>query len=516
MTSRWSTTSGSRRRVAPSAPPRRRLRRVLLGLGAFTALAVAAPAAVAVTEQAPPSTLAVTSLPAATLPPADATDPSISPVPLAQGRSGTGTQVARSATPLQLVAVTWTGPDPDSISLRSTDDSGAWGAWLPLDANDDERDGSRARTAGSQGGTDPVWVGDRTAVEVRASRGGQPVTQGLAVQRIDPGRTGNDAAIGARARERAAARDGAPPAPAYVTRAQWGADESMMTWPPEYAPTTKAVTIHHTAESNDYSPEQSAGIVRGIYAYHATKNGWGDVGYNALVDKYGTIFEGRAGGLDRPVVAAHAGGFNRETFGIAMMGNLNDAAPTPATLTSVEKLAAWKLGGMYRDAAAKVTLTSNGGGTSKFAKGSDATVDAVFAHRDVGNTACPGNAGFAAMDTIRAEVNKLVAAGGTDVRAAWADRPGLGDPDRVEQPTADGRGRFTDFAHGSLYWSPETGTHQVAGPLLGAWRARGAERSDLGLPTGEEFGTSAGRAQAFEHGVLRWDRTTGTVDVTPA
>ncbi|MDL5154988.1 N-acetylmuramoyl-L-alanine amidase [Actinomycetospora termitidis] len=517
MTSRWSPTS-ARRRVVPTAPPRRRLRRVLLGLGAFTALAVAAPAAVAVTAAAPPGATAVSSLPAATLPPADAGDPSISPVPLSpQGRDGTGTQVARSAAPLQLVAVTWTGPDPDSVALRSTDDSGAWGAWLPLDANDDERDGTAARSATSQGGTDPVWVGERNAVEVRATRGGAPVTTGLGVQRIDPGTSANDDAIGARARERqTAARDGAPPAPAYVTRAQWGADESMMTWPPEYSPTTKAVTIHHTAESNDYSPEQSAAIVRGIYAYHAKQNGWGDIGYNALVDKYGTIFEGRAGGLDRPVVAAHAGGFNRDTFGIAMMGNLSDTAPTPATLTSVEKLAAWKLGGMYRDAAAKVTLTSNGGGTSKFAKGNDATVDAVFAHRDVGNTACPGNAGFAAMDTIRAEVTKLVAAAGTDVRAAWTDRPGLGEPDRVEQPTSDGRGRFADFAHGSLYWSPDTGAHEVAGPVRDAWRARGAERSDLGLPTGEEFGTSTGRAQAFEHGVLRWDRTTGATEITPS
>ncbi|WP_433800744.1 N-acetylmuramoyl-L-alanine amidase [Actinomycetospora sp. CA-084318] len=517
--SRWSESDGSRRRVSPPGPPRRRLRRILLGLGAFTALAVAAPAAVAVTEQAPVSAAAVSSLPEATLPPADATDPSISPVPLApQGRDGTGTQVARSSAPLQLVAVTWTGPDPDTISLRSTDDSGAWGAWLPLDANSDERDGSTAaRSATTPGGTDPVWVGERTAVEVRATRDGRPVTEGLAVQRIDPGTSGNDEAIGARARERqTAARDGAPVAPAYVTRAQWGADERMMTWPPEYSPTTKAVTIHHTAESNDYSPEQSAAIVRGIYAYHATKNGWGDIGYNALVDKYGTIYEGRAGGLDRPVVAAHAGGFNRETFGIAMMGNLSDVAPTPAALTSVEKLAAWKLGGMYRDAAAKVTLTSNGGGTSKYAKGRQAEVDAVFAHRDVGNTACPGNAGFAAMDTIRAEVNKLVAAAGTDVRAAWADRPDLGDPGRVEQPTADGRGRFTDFAHGSVYWSPDTGAHEIRGPILDAWRTRGADRSDLGLPTGEEYATSTGRAQAFEHGVLRLRSAGGAVDVTPS
>jgi hypothetical protein len=494
---------------------RRRPRRVrlLLGLGALVLVAALAPAAVADPEPGttPDPARAVTALPAATLPPADATGASISALALAsQARDGEGTQVARSSTPLQLVAVTWTGPTPDTVALRSTDAAGRWGAWLPLDSNAGEKDGSPARASG--GGTDPVWVGDRTQVEVRATRAGQPVTAGLAVQRIDPGSSPNDAAIGARARERdSSARAGAPPAPAYVTRAQWGADPKLMTWPPQYADTTKAVTIHHTDGSNDYTPEQSAAIVRGIYAYHSVRNGWGDIGYNALVDKYGTIFEGRAGGMDRPVVAAHAGGFNQETFGIAMMGTLTDTPPTPAELTSVERLAAWKLGGMYRDPSQKVTLTSTGGGTSKFAKGQTTTVDALFAHRDVGNTECPGNAGYAAMDTIRAETAKLIAAAGTDVRSAWAAHPDLGQPTRDEQPTADGRARFTDFTHGSIYSSPATGTHEVTGPILATWRAQGAERSALGLPTGDEHAVDGGRAQSFEHGTLRLDGATDTV-----
>ncbi|MCD2193001.1 N-acetylmuramoyl-L-alanine amidase [Actinomycetospora endophytica] len=518
MASRWSTSGAGRNgRGGPGHDDgggrRPRRGRLVLGLGALVLAAALAPAAVAGPEDAaaPDSARAVTSLPAATLPPADPSAPSISALPLApQARDGDGTQVARSTGPLQLVAVTWTGATPESLALRSTDATGRWGTWLPLDSNANERDDAPAKAAPG-GGTDPVWVGDRTQVEVRATRDGRPMTQGLTVQRIDPGTSANDSAIGARARERDASRAGAPPAPAYVTRAQWGADPALMTWPPEYADTTKAVTIHHTAESNDYTPEQSAAIVRGIYAYHSKQNGWGDIGYNALVDKYGTIFEGRAGGMDRPVVAAHAGGFNQETFGIAMMGTLTDTPPTPAELTSVERLAAWKLGGMYRDPAQQITLTSAGGGTSKFAKGQPATVDALFAHRDVGNTECPGNAGYAAMDTIRTETAKLIAAAGTDVRSAWAAHPDLGQPDRVEQPTADGRARFTDFQHGSIYSSAATGAHEVSGPILDAWRARGAERSSLGLPTGDEHAVDGGRAQQFEHGVLRVDGATGAV-----
>jgi hypothetical protein len=501
-----------RRGIRRLSRPRRP--RLLLGLGVLVLAAALAPAAAAVPDDAaaPDPARAVTSLPPATLPPAQPTGASITPLPLtSQARDGSGTQVARSSSgPLQLVAVTWTGPTPDTVELRSTDAAGRWGTWLSLDSNSDERDDAPARAVG--GGTDPVWVGDRTQVEVRATRGGTPVSQGLAVQRIDPGTSADDAAIGARARERdAAARDGAPPAPAYVTRAQWGADPKLMTWPPEYAPTTRAVTIHHTAESNDYTPEQSAAIVRGIYAYHSITNGWGDIGYNALVDKYGTIFEGRAGGMDRPVIGGHAGGFNVGTFGIAMMGTLTDTPPTPAELTSVERLAAWKLGGTYRDPSQKIQLTSTGGGTAKFAKGQTATVDAIFAHRDVGNTVCPGDAGYAAMDTIRSETAKLIAAAGTDVRSAWAAHPDLGQPDRVEQPTSDGRGRFTDFAHGSIYFSAATGAHEVSGAILAAWRAQGAERSVLGLPTGDEHAVDGGRAQSFEHGVMRWDAATGSI-----
>ena len=191
---RWSAAD-SRRRVGPVRPRRPghpRMRRVLLGVGALALVAGLAPAAIAVTDQAPraPEARAVTALPAATLPPADPTPPSVTAVPLTrQARSG-GSQVARSATPLQLVAVTWTGADPQKVELRSTDASGRWGAWLPLDANSpSERDDAPARAVAG-GGTDPVWVGDRTAVEVRATRGGAPVTEGLAVQRIDPGHLG--------------------------------------------------------------------------------------------------------------------------------------------------------------------------------------------------------------------------------------------------------------------------------------------------------------------------------------
>ncbi len=413
----------------------------------------------------PDTARAVTSLPAATLPPADALrSASITALPLAsQARDGDGD----AGRPLVRPAAARRGdldrPDPRrrrAALHRRRRPLGRPGCrWTRTPAS-----GTAPRRVPRAAGPTRSGSGTARQVEVRATRGGAPVTQGLAVQRIDPGTSANDDAIGARARERdSAARSGAPPAPAYVTRAQWGADPKLMTWPPQYAATTRAVTIHHTAESNDYTPEQSAAIVRGIYAYHSRKNGWGDIGYNALVDKYGTIFEGRAGGMDRPVVAAHAGGFNQETFGIAMMGTLTDTPPTPAELTSVERLAAWKLGGTYRDPSQKVTLTSAGGGTSKFAKGQTATVDALFAHRDVGNTECPGNAGLR-RDGHHPRRDGQAHRRGGHRRALGVGRriPTSASPTASSSRPRTAARRFTDFEHGSIYWSPATGAHEVS------------------------------------------------------
>ncbi|MDD7939268.1 N-acetylmuramoyl-L-alanine amidase [Actinomycetospora lutea] len=447
-------------------------------------------------------------MPPAALPPASPVAAGVSSVGFTPGgRDATGAREVRGAQPLRLVAVTWSGSAPDAVAVRSTDAAGQWGTWTDLDPAGSERDATPDAAPGTApGGTDPIWVGERTAVQVRALRAGLPVTDEVQVVRIDPGIGSNDQAIGALGAARG------PAAPQYVTRSQWGADESKATWGPEITPTVRAVTIHHTSESNDYGPADSPAIVRAIFAYHTQKQGWGDIGYNALVDRYGTIFEGRAGGMDKAVVAAHAGGFNRETWGIAMMGNYMTEAPTPATLNSVASLAAWKLGGLYRDPREQVQLTSAGGGTSRFPKGQSTTVPALFAHRDVGNTSCPGDTGYAQMDPLRDQVQRLIAGSATDVRTAWsAQRASLGEPTRVESPTADGTGRVTTFEHGTVIWSPRTGAWTVTGAIADHWRGAGAEGSPLGYPTGAEHDVPGGRAQAFEHGALTWDRATGAV-----
>src|SRR5699024_5630123 len=113
-------------------------------------------------------------------------------------------------------------------------------------------------------------------------------------------------------------------APRVISRSGWGADESLMTWQPAHDNLSAAV-VHHTAGTNSYTAAQSAGIVRGIYRYHAVTRDWGDIGYNFLVDKYGQVFEGRAGSVAAPdgliPEGAHARGFNRGTLGISVLGD---------------------------------------------------------------------------------------------------------------------------------------------------------------------------------------------------
>lgn len=189
-------------------------------------------------------------------------------------------------------------------------------------------------------------------------------------------------------------------APKIVSRAQWGADESMAGSPETYS-TFKGTCVHHTAGSNNYTAAQSAGIVRGIYAYHTKSLGWKDVGYNALVDKFGTVFEGRYGGLDRNIIGAHVGGFNEGTFGISVMGNYDTVDMPDAAVNAVGEMIGWRmsLGGV--DPTSTAAFASTGYSGARYSKGATVQFPAIFGHRDAGYTSCPGTYGYAKLDRIR-------------------------------------------------------------------------------------------------------------------
>ena len=197
------------------------------------------------------------------------------------------------------------------------------------------------------------------------------------------------------------------PRPPITDRAGWGADETISPEEPGYLPggKIKAVVVHHTSESNDYTCAQGPAVVRGIYAYHVKTLGWKDMGYNFLVDKCGTIYEGRKGGVDRPVMGAHAYGFNAETTGISILGTYTDTAASTAALTSVARIAAWKLGQYGVDPNGTATLTAGDAGRNyagkTWAKGAQLSFPAIHGHRDNYNTQCPGNQLYGQLATIR-------------------------------------------------------------------------------------------------------------------
>ncbi|HYZ09694.1 MAG TPA: N-acetylmuramoyl-L-alanine amidase [Pseudonocardiaceae bacterium] len=292
-------------------------------------------------------------------------------------------RTVQAPAPFSMVGVTWSGPAPDSVELRVRQGMG-WSDWMAVDPADGVVEAADA--------SEPVWTGPSRQVQVRAVQGPLPAP-GVSVVLIGPGREPPD-----RSPPATLTAGGLP----VISRAGWGADESLRCSDPDYDDRVKAIALHHTAGGNRYDPEDSAGIVRGIYAYHVRTLGWCDIGYHALVDRYGRVFEGRAGGLDRPVIGAHAGGFNRQTSSVAMMGRYTGEQATDAMTDELARFLDWKLGVHTLDPHGETVLVSNDGGTSRYPRGTTVTVPVLFGHRDVGVTECPGDDGYALLPGLRA------------------------------------------------------------------------------------------------------------------
>lgn len=314
-----------------------------------------------------------------------------------------------------------------------------------------------------------------------------------------------------------------PPIP-VISRGQWGADESLRRAAPVYDNAIRAGIIHHSATGNNYAPNESAAIVRSIYAYHTRSMGWADIAYNALVDKHGQVFEGRFGGLDKPVEGSHTGGFNKDTWAVCLIGDYGREVPTPAQLRSVGRLLGWRLALGAVDPRGAVTLTSAGGPYTRFRQGMSRMLPSIFAHRDVGDTACPGNAAYAFLDRIReiaARFNQPPTAedveesmrGGAIITRWQALGGASGALGPVRSPEAPGAGpaRYVIFTHGAIYWSPATGAQPLTGAIYDAWATLGYERSSLGLPTSGQIQEPQWIVQNFQHGTLNIDRENGAV-----
>ncbi|HWJ45354.1 MAG TPA: N-acetylmuramoyl-L-alanine amidase, partial [Gaiellaceae bacterium] len=182
----------------------------------------------------------------------------------------------------------------------------------------------------------------------------------------------------------------------------WNADEKIRRAAPSFATAIRLAIVHHTAGANGYSAAEAPAIVRAIELYHGKGNGWNDIGYNFLVDRFGTVYEGRFGGIERNVVGAHAEGFNTGSVGVAVLGEYSSLAVTAKARASLAQLLAWRLDLAHVDPATIQSFIS--GGNARFPSGLPVFLRTVSGHRDTGFTDCPGTALYNLLTSIGGEV----------------------------------------------------------------------------------------------------------------
>jgi uncharacterized protein with LGFP repeats len=299
-----------------------------------------------------------------------------------------------------------------TVLFRTHAVAGQWSSWRPVapEAEDLPDPGSReARLRRGWRLGSPYWVGasDRVAYRVVGD-----------VRRLRVWYVWSPVE---RAPLRTTAMAGTPK---IVLRRAWGANEEITRGTPRYARADSFAVVHHTAGSNAYTRSQSAAIVRGIELYHVRGNGWNDIGYNFLVDKYGQVFEGRAGGIERNVIGAHAQGFNTGSTGVAVIGNYSSTKISPAALHALVGLLAWRLDVAHVDPSS--TLTWRSGGNPEYRLGKAVKLRAISGHRDTGPTSCPGAALYGRLPDIA----RMVAATGLPKLYAPQAVGGLGGPVR--------------------------------------------------------------------------------------
>ncbi|RKT77303.1 N-acetylmuramoyl-L-alanine amidase [Terracoccus luteus] len=384
-----------------------------------------------------------------------ATKPRITTIPItatapsgakgaAPSAAGPVAQVTRQRTSFDVAGVTSSGAALDGIRIEvQTHGAAGWSPWTGLEAEGDGPDPGTPEAAGARVGTAPLLAAGSDGIRLRVFSPDGTLPGGLGLSLVDGGDAPQDArpprsaaplsvtaprlrtvadgatAAGPTSRAASAVTSGVS-APAIVSRSGWGADESLRDCVPTALGGFKAAAVHHTVNSNSYTSTQSASLVRGILAYHTKSLGWCDIGYNFLVDRFGTIFEGRYGSLAGFVQAAHAGGFNRETFGVSVIGDFTRSSFPSAAVSAVSRVIAWQADRSGFDPGAGVTLTSEG--STRYPAGTRVVLPRVVGHRNLSLTSCPGDTAYPQVAGIRSSAASTWRAG--QYRAA----PGLYTP----------------------------------------------------------------------------------------
>ncbi len=308
------------------------------------------------------------------------------------------------------------------MAIRSADAEG-WSDWALLHVDDEESpdgepggEGSGAAAAQGAGAIGPIWVGEGASeVEVVLLDGG---AKSVRVEALDAPGEASSLVSAKSVNDKIAVTWGSQPT--IRLNSEWGSpgyqtQNSGCAGGPRYASDIRAMVVHHTVTTNNYSQDQVPKLLQGIHRFHTGTRGWCDVAYNFLVDKFGTLWEGRSGGIDRPVIGGHARGFNTSTFAVSLLGqyqsNIKSPAPerpSSAQLQAVMALGAWKLRLHGVDPNGTTLLkNSAAGGVLKHPSNEYVRVPTILGHRDLGVTSCPGNWTMPVVGDMKAKFTPL-------------------------------------------------------------------------------------------------------------
>jgi hypothetical protein len=306
------------------------------------------------------------------------------------------TKVLHAPRRFDLIGLRWARGGTLEAQVRARRRGGSWTPWMPLHrAGDHAPDGAPAPT-----GTEPAYTGAADVFQLRL-RGSARALRARFVRAQPTARAARHVTGRRRARRRPKARTSQAGQPTIISRTEWGGDSVAPRAAPQYGE-VQAAFVHHTVTSNGYGPEESAGIVLGIARYHRDSNGWNDIGYNFLVDQYGQVFEGRAGGVDQPVIGAQAQGYNSVSTGIACIGTFTSVPQSEPGLEALARLIAWKLSLHGVPTEGTVTVSSLGGASNRYPSGTPVTLQRIPGHRDGDSTSCPGEVLYGQLADLRA------------------------------------------------------------------------------------------------------------------